>query len=141
MHCIELYTDAQSSSVNNCSRRAAMMSEADSDDVSSTTRDHPRRRLDRPTGHHSNDSASRIQPAICSWSGKQRFLAASCLYSIAKHRCKNVFLRFLIWSHFFTFLIFQTFFILKNVGKVGTCRNFKFNGFINNRILYPVIRM
>ena len=23
----------------------------------------------------------------------------------------------------------------------GTCRNLKFNGFINNRILYPVVRM
>ena len=37
------------------------------------------------------------------------------------------------------FFIFQMlFYFFKNIGKV---LNLKFNGFINNRILYPVIRM
>jgi len=60
---------------------------------------------------------------------------------------KNDFLRFFIfWSRFLRFLTFfyfsNVFLFLKNVGKVQSiCRNSKFNVFINNRILYPAIRM
>ena len=67
----------------------------------------------------------------------------------------KTFLRFLFWSSFYVFnvfFIFQTFFIFKkNVGKVRAASRLtrstfkitatKSNGFINNRILYPVIRM
>jgi len=55
-----------------------------------------------------------------------------------EHRCKNV--RFLFWSRFYVFksFILDVFLFLKNVGKV---QNLKFNEFINNRILYPIIRV
>ena len=63
---------------------------------------------------------------------------------------KNVFNVFLFLSYdFYFFNVFfyfpNVFFIFKNVGKVQSGkqinRNLKFIGSINNRILYPVIRM
>jgi len=45
---------------------------------------------------------------------------------VARHRCKNFFLRFYYFGHvfftFLTFFIFQTFFYLKNVGIVTSER-------------------
>jgi len=68
---------------------------------------------------------------------------------------KKRFLYFFYFGHvfftFLTFFIFQTFFYLKNVDKVQSGKQInkkhfqiaamKFNGFINNKILYPVMRM
>ena len=66
--------------------------------------------------------------------------------SPGNHRCKKTFFTFFILFTFFkiflTFFLFPKLFLFKKIGKVqSTCKNLKFNGFINNRILYPVIRM
>ena len=50
----------------------------------------------------------------------------------ARRRCKNVFFILVMFLRFLTFFIFQTFFILKNVGKVQSSKQINKKHFRNN---------
>jgi len=70
------------------------------------------------------------------WSGVALVMRVTDVTGVrAKHRCKNVFKLFLFWTRFYVFygfFIFQTFFILKNVGKVQSGKHINKKHFQNN---------
>jgi len=68
---------------------------------------------------------------------------------LTHRRKKRFFSRFFILVTFFNVFYFPNVFYFKKTSAkftaasrlTGTCRNLKFNGFMNNRTLYPVIKM
>ena len=68
---------------------------------------------------------------VCSWAPRGQGISIDS--GGRRQRCKNVFTFFLFWSRFYVFnVFFQTFFSLKNVGKVQSGKQINKKHFQNN---------